>query len=94
MALAESQRRSRMEVPLLDLKLQYQALRGEIEAALQEVCAGQAFILGPAVKALERQENGLRERYTAMQRELSEQLQAAGLAGGGGGGGRAPSDAE
>ncbi|HEY2590730.1 MAG TPA: DegT/DnrJ/EryC1/StrS family aminotransferase, partial [Steroidobacteraceae bacterium] len=55
MTLVESQRRSRMEVPLLDLKLQYQSLRGEIEAALEEVCAGQAFILGPAVKALERQ---------------------------------------
>src|SRR5690348_16489856 len=53
MALAERQQRSKMEVPLLDLKLQYQALRGEIEAAIREVCASQAFILGPAVKALE-----------------------------------------
>jgi len=44
-----------MEVPLLDLKLQYQALRGEIESAIREVCASQAFILGPAVKELERQ---------------------------------------
>ena len=54
MALAEPKQRSKMEVPLLDLKLQYQALRGEIEAAIQEVCASQAFILGPAVKTLER----------------------------------------
>jgi prefoldin beta subunit len=45
------------------------------------------------VKALERQENGLRERYSTMQRELSEQLQAAGLAGGGSGS-RATSGAE
>jgi len=44
-----------MEVPLLDLRLQYQALRGEIEAALEAVCASQAFILGPAVQALEQQ---------------------------------------
>lgn len=43
-----------MEVPLLDLKPQYQALRVEIEAAIREVCASQAFILGPAVKSLER----------------------------------------
>jgi dTDP-4-amino-4,6-dideoxygalactose transaminase len=53
MALAEPQRRSKMEVPLLDLKPQYQALRAQIEAAMREVCASQAFILGPAVKALE-----------------------------------------
>lgn len=46
------------------------------------------------VKAVERQENALRERYTTMQRELSEQLQAAGLATGGGGGSRAPSDSD
>jgi prefoldin beta subunit len=31
------------------------------------------------VKAVERQENGLRERYTSMQRDLTDQLQAAGL---------------
>ena len=53
--LAEPRQRAKMEVPLLDLKLQYQALRGEIEAAIREVCASQAFILGPAVKELERQ---------------------------------------
>ncbi|MGH8258919.1 MAG: DegT/DnrJ/EryC1/StrS family aminotransferase [Steroidobacteraceae bacterium] len=42
------------EVPLLDLKPQYQALREEIEAAVRRVCESQAFILGPAVKALEQ----------------------------------------
>ena len=31
------------------------------------------------VKSVERQENQLKERYTTMQRELSEALQAAGL---------------
>ena len=35
------------------------------------------------VKAVERQENHLKERYTSMQRELSEALQAAGVAAGG-----------
>ncbi len=54
MALAEHRPRSRMEVPLLDLRPQYQRLRGEIEAAIERVCASQAFILGPEVKALER----------------------------------------
>src|SRR5579884_1294555 len=54
MALAEQRRRSRIEVPLLDLKPQYQALRSEIDAAIERVCASQAFILGPAVKELER----------------------------------------
>lgn len=43
----------KLSVPLLDLKLQYQALRPELEKALIEVAASQMFILGPAVKSLE-----------------------------------------
>jgi dTDP-4-amino-4,6-dideoxygalactose transaminase len=43
-----------MRVPLLDLKPQYQELKAEIEAAIGTVCDSQAFILGPAVKALEQ----------------------------------------
>jgi dTDP-4-amino-4,6-dideoxygalactose transaminase len=54
MAHAQSQRQARMNVPLLDLKPQYQALRPQIQAALERVCASQQFILGPAVKELER----------------------------------------
>jgi dTDP-4-amino-4,6-dideoxygalactose transaminase len=42
-----------MQVPLLDLKLQYQPLAAEIQAIIEKVCASQAFILGPAVKELE-----------------------------------------
>jgi dTDP-4-amino-4,6-dideoxygalactose transaminase len=42
-----------MQVPLLDLKPQYQPLAAEIQAAIEKVCASQAFILGPAVKELE-----------------------------------------
>ena len=42
-----------MQVPLLDLKAQYKPLAGEIQAAIEKVCASQAFILGPAVKELE-----------------------------------------
>jgi dTDP-4-amino-4,6-dideoxygalactose transaminase len=42
-----------MQVPLLDLKPQYQALTGEILAAIEKVCASQAFILGPGVRELE-----------------------------------------
>ena len=36
------------QVPLLDLKLQYQPLQKDILAAVEKVCASQAFILGPA----------------------------------------------
>lgn len=43
-----------MQVPLLDLKLQYAPLRAEIEAAIREVCNEQRFILGPNVAALEK----------------------------------------
>ena len=42
-----------MQVPLLDLKPQYQPLAAEIQAAIDKVCASQHFILGPAVKELE-----------------------------------------
>ena len=42
-----------VQVPLLDLKLQYQPLAAEIQAIIEKVCASQAFILGPAVKELE-----------------------------------------
>ncbi len=44
---------SRMQVPLLDLKPQYKPLAAELQAAIERVCASQAFILGAAVKELE-----------------------------------------
>ncbi len=42
-----------MKVPLLDLKVQYQAIRDEIKGAVEEVLESQHFILGPKVEALE-----------------------------------------
>lgn len=42
-----------MQVPLLDLKPQYQPLAAEIQAAIAQVCDSQHFILGVAVKRLE-----------------------------------------
>ncbi len=42
-----------MHVPLLDLKLQYQKLESEINAAINAVVREQNFILGPQVKQLE-----------------------------------------
>ncbi|MBS0394852.1 MAG: DegT/DnrJ/EryC1/StrS family aminotransferase, partial [Proteobacteria bacterium] len=42
-----------MQVPLLDLKLQYRAYQNELWPILQRVCEGQGFILGPEVTALE-----------------------------------------
>src|ERR1700688_1348619 len=44
-----------MQVPLLDLKLQYRELKSQIQAAIEKVCASQHFILGPAVRELELQ---------------------------------------
>jgi len=43
-----------MKVPLLDLKAQYQAIKEEIQAAIDEVLESQQFILGPKVEELER----------------------------------------
>lgn len=42
-----------MQVPLLDLKPQYHALKAELLAAIEKVCDSQAFILGPGVRSLE-----------------------------------------
>jgi dTDP-4-amino-4,6-dideoxygalactose transaminase len=42
-----------MNVPLLDLKLQYTSLQDEIQTVLKAVCAEQNFILGPHVQKLE-----------------------------------------
>ena len=42
-----------MQVPLLDLKPQYESLATEIQAAIARLCASQHFILGPAVRELE-----------------------------------------
>jgi dTDP-4-amino-4,6-dideoxygalactose transaminase len=48
-----SMRKFKGSVPFLDLKVQYSAIRGEIQAAMQRVIESQMFILGPEVTALE-----------------------------------------
>jgi dTDP-4-amino-4,6-dideoxygalactose transaminase len=53
MPLTKFREAAAMQVPLLDLKPQYRALRIEIQAAIEKVCASQAFILGANVKELE-----------------------------------------
>jgi len=42
-------------VPLLDLKAQYDSIRGEIREALDRVMDAQQFILGPEVEAFEQE---------------------------------------
>ncbi len=53
--------------------------RKEVEDLLTE----EKETLEVRVKALERQENHLKERFTTMQKELSDALQAAGVSPGG-----------
>ncbi len=53
MAVTRSGSQPSMQVPLLDLKPQYQSLAAEIQAVIARVCASQHFILGPAVRELE-----------------------------------------
>lgn len=43
-----------MQVPLLDLKAQYAAIRPKVEAAIAEVMESQHFILGPKVEECEK----------------------------------------
>ena len=42
-----------MQVPLLDLKIQFKAIKGEIQNALEDVLKSQIFIMGPRVEELE-----------------------------------------
>ena len=42
-----------MQVPLLDLKAQYSAIKAEVDAAVREVMESQHFILGPQVDQCE-----------------------------------------
>ncbi|HET9866928.1 MAG TPA: aminotransferase class I/II-fold pyridoxal phosphate-dependent enzyme, partial [Nitrospira sp.] len=42
-----------MNVPLLDLKAQYRAIKAEIMAAMEAVCDEQGFVLGPRVAEFE-----------------------------------------
>ena len=44
-----------MNIPLLDLKAQYESIKEEIMAATMEVYQSQRFILGPKVEALEKE---------------------------------------
>jgi dTDP-4-amino-4,6-dideoxygalactose transaminase len=53
MAVTPPQPSPAMQVPLLDLKPQYQPLAGQIQAAIGKVCASQHFILGAEVRQLE-----------------------------------------
>ena len=43
-----------MNVPLLDLRAQFQTIRGEVMTAVERVFESQHFILGPEVEAFER----------------------------------------
>jgi len=53
MPLSKTQSQPAMQVPLLDLKLQYQPLKAEIQSVIEKICASQQFILGPATRELE-----------------------------------------
>ncbi len=42
-----------MQVPLIDLRAQYQSLKPDLDAAVARVIESQSFVLGPEVEALE-----------------------------------------
>mgnify|MGYP001799514113 CR=1 FL=1 len=44
---------SQIKIPILDLKPQYQAIKGEIQTAINQVLESGQFILGPTVKTFE-----------------------------------------
>jgi dTDP-4-amino-4,6-dideoxygalactose transaminase len=47
-----------MQVPLLDLKPQYQSLKKELDEALLRIAESQYFILGPEVEKMEKELSG------------------------------------
>ncbi len=50
-----SSARIQMQVPILDLKAQYEAIKEEVRSAIDSVLEKQHFILGPQVKSLEQE---------------------------------------
>ncbi len=44
-----------MKIPLVDLKAQYNTIRGEVGTAIQRVVQQEQFILGPDVRAFEEE---------------------------------------
>ena len=46
---------SKLNIPMVDLKGQYQTLKQEIDAGIQDVLDATSFILGPNVQALEKE---------------------------------------
>ncbi len=55
-----------MNVPILNLKAQYQTLKAELEPKLLEVASSQMFVLGPEVEALEKEIAALSETTCAV----------------------------
>ena len=53
--MAKAAQNAGITVPLLDLTRRYAAIRDEVMAAIERVCASQHFILGEEVAALERE---------------------------------------
>src|SRR3954469_9516089 len=55
MTMAKTEPRASMQVPLVDLRVQYQALKEEILAAVADVFEGMQLFLGPNVRAFEEE---------------------------------------
>jgi prefoldin beta subunit len=55
-------------------------VRAKAKKEVEDLLSEEKETLEVRVKAIERQENHLKERYTTMQQELSQALQAAGVA--------------
>lgn len=53
--MATAAAKVQMQIPILDLKAQYETIREEIRTAIDQVLEKQHFILGPEVKALEQE---------------------------------------
>jgi prefoldin beta subunit len=54
-------------------------VRAKSKKEVEDLLSEEKETLGVRVKAIERQETHLKERYTTMQQELSQALQAAGI---------------
>ena len=55
-----------MKIPLVDLEVQYNSIKQEIDEAIQRVTEGGQFILGPEVTALENEVTAFSETKNAV----------------------------
>jgi len=59
-----------MQVPMLDLRKQYEQIKDDVMPAIEEVCKSQALCLGPAVEQFEKGQMKLADSVDRFERGM------------------------